>query len=631
MRVCYFGTYERDYPRNALMIAGLRQMGVSVTECHAPVWERQQDKSGAYRGMAALGLILQLLWAYIKLTYNYLRTPAHDVVIVGYIGQFDMLFAWFLTRLGGVPLLFNPLVSLYDTFCDDRSLVKPTSLTGRLLWWLDYLSCQAAELVFLDTEQHRDYFVRTFGLHKDKFFVVPVGADDRIFQLRPLAEKEPNEPIEVLFVGKLIPLHGIETILQAAAQLRHKAIHFTIVGSGQQAREIERLIRELQLDNVTRIDWVEYARLGEQYAKADLCLGIFGASDKAQRVIPNKVYQALAVGRPVITADSPAIRTLLTVDEQIIVCSPANPDALANQIAHLAANPSLRQRLARQSHALFERQFSIQAIGATTYKALTQILPGFEPENQMDWGDQPAFYGPRHRFRVNYLLSAIQHYAPGDKILDAACGAGNLARHLAAEGYDVYGVDLSNKFLKYLSKQQVAGRLTLLQGDITKLPFDDNQLDGIVAGEVLEHLEDDGAVLRECWRVLREGGVCVISVPAEPSQWDWHDNWAGHVRRYRREELTHKLEREGFTMLKLHHFGFPFVRAFHRYLYLPRYRRNLRTHAGKLDQLTVAGWRYQLASTVLLGLFQLDNLFNRWPLGIGLIAVAKKPAPKTKR
>src|SRR4051812_20175698 len=105
MRVCYFGTYERDYPRNALLIEGLRQSGLTVSECHAPVWERQRDKSGLYRGMGALLTMLLLLLAYLRLTIRYLRSPAHDVVIVGYIGQFDMPLAWLLTRLRGVPLV----------------------------------------------------------------------------------------------------------------------------------------------------------------------------------------------------------------------------------------------------------------------------------------------------------------------------------------------------------------------------------------------------------------------------------------------------------------------------------------------------------------------------------------------
>jgi hypothetical protein len=124
---------------------------------------------------------------------------------------------------------------------------------------------------------------------------------------------------------------------------------------------------------------------------------------------------------------------------------------------------------------------------------------------------------------------------------------------------------------------------------------------------------------------LRAGGICALSVPAEPGQWDWHDNWAGHLRRYRREELRRALEEAQFDVLSIHHFGFPFARAFHRYAYLPQYRRKLRACGGRLDQLKVSGrWSGALSGSIHAA-FQLDNFFNGLPWGIGLIAVARKP------
>lgn len=375
MRVCYFGTYEREYPRNALVIAGLRQAGVTVWECHEPVWERQHDKSGAYRGLAALAMLLRLLQAYLRLIVRYWRTPVHDVVIVGYIGQFDLLLAWILTRLRKVSLVFNPLVSLYDTFCDDRGLVKAGSLTGRAFWLLDYLACRLADLVVLDTAQQVDYFASTFRLPA-KFRVLPVGADDHLFQAQPLRQRQADEPCEVLFVGKLIPLHGCETILQAAALLRDQPVHFTIVGSGQQHALVQRLVAELGLTHVTLIDWIEYHLLPDCYAQADLCLGIFGASSKAARVIPNKVFQALAMGRPVLTADSPALRSELRPGEEVWVCRPADAADLARQIITLAGDAPLRQRLAEMGSQAFQQRYSVYAIGAGMRDYLLTYVSG---------------------------------------------------------------------------------------------------------------------------------------------------------------------------------------------------------------------------------------------------------------
>lgn len=625
MRVCYFGTYERDYPRNAILIEGLREAGVVVYECHVPVGERWRDKSGVCRGWSALALMLRLLAAYGRLIVRYWKVPTHDLMIVGYVGQFDMPLAWLLSRLRAVPLVFNPLVSLYDTFCQDRRLLRPGSATARLLWLLDRLACQAADLVLLDTAPHIDYFVREFRLPASKFRAVPVGADDRLFARQPPRPRRDGGPFEVLFIGKLIPLHGCETILRAAARLREHPIHFTIIGSGQQSALVRRLATEWGLTNVTLIDWFDYQRLPEYYARADLCLGIFGDSAKASRVVPNKVFQALAVGRPVLSGDSPALRAMFDPGMEVWVCRLSDAEDLARQLLLLAGDASLCLRLATRGHEAFQKRYGLRTIASLALACLSELIPGFAPGDRMTWGAQPEFYGPRHRFRENYLLQAIRRHATGRTLIDAACGAGTLARRLADDGYTVLGVDLSRDFLRYIHERRTNPRLHLIQGDIARLPCGSDQIDGIIAGEVLEHLRDDGAALREFRRVLRPGGICVISVPADPDQWDWHDDWAGHLRRYRRGDLYNIIERSGLKVICAHYFGFPLVRAFHRHVYLPRYRRLLRTSEGKLNRLsTKHGWQ-RLAIIALLIVFQFDNLFNRLPRGIGLIAIAQKP------
>ena len=111
------------------------------------------------------------------------------------------------------------------------------------------------------------------------------------------------EPFTALFVGKLIPLHGIETVLEAARLAPE--VRFRVIGSGQ----LEHVLAA-RPPNVDWVPWVEYSALPEQLRRCGCALGIFGTSEKAQRVIPNKVFQALACGAPVITADTPAIREL---------------------------------------------------------------------------------------------------------------------------------------------------------------------------------------------------------------------------------------------------------------------------------------------------------------------------------
>jgi SAM-dependent methyltransferase len=310
---------------------------------------------------------------------------------------------------------------------------------------------------------------------------------------------------------------------------------------------------------------------------------------------------------------------------ELLTCAPADAEALAGQIRRLVTDDTLRQSLAEQGYAAFTSRGSVAAVAQQTLDALAFLLPGIRSEDQMEWGAQPGFFGPRHRFREDYLYRAVCRYSPGKLILDVACGAGTLARRLAAQGYQTIGADLSADFVRYIQQHNSPPLVHVLQGNIFDLPTPSNQFDSIIAGEVLEHLVDDQSALNELHRVLRPGGVCIISVPADPQQWDWHDNWAGHVRRYTREAMAERLTGVGFQVYEIHYFGFPFVRMFHRYIYLPRYRRTLRTYASQLNKIPVGGIHFRLAHALLLKLFQFDNLFNRFPLGIGLIAVAKKP------
>ena len=329
-RVCFFGTYERDYPRNRTLAEGLKRAGWQVLECHVPLWEKERDKTGRYLGPISLILrAVELKLACLRLLFKYVFTVGrYDVMLVGYIGHFDMPLAWLLTRFPRRPLVFSPLISLYDTLVDDRRSIADGTLMSRFLRWLDRQTCAKADLVLLDTEAHIDYFVEEFNLPRKRFAQIFVGA------VEPDAPEEVNgkgvngsahavdtpavgthsgdAPFRVLFVGKFIPLHGLPFMLEAANRLKDVPdIEFHFVGSGQLTDEIHETARRLNLENVRFTDWIPYEQLHRFLQGWGVCLGIFGTSDKAVRVIPGKVFVALSAGKAVITADSPAIRELL--------------------------------------------------------------------------------------------------------------------------------------------------------------------------------------------------------------------------------------------------------------------------------------------------------------------------------
>src|SRR5436190_5304965 len=165
LRVCYFGTYERGYPRNAQVISCLRAAGVEVLELHEPVWEDVEQKWAAGPAAAA-----RLARAQARLLRR--RAPAADVVLVGYPGHLDLAAARRAAR--GQPVVFNPLVSLRDTFVEDRGRFRRGSSAARALLALDRYALRAAALVVADTAAHARFLAGVAG--HERLAVCFVGA-----------------------------------------------------------------------------------------------------------------------------------------------------------------------------------------------------------------------------------------------------------------------------------------------------------------------------------------------------------------------------------------------------------------------------------------------------------------------
>jgi glycosyltransferase involved in cell wall biosynthesis len=376
VKICYFGTYEREYPRNRVVIDALRTAGVEVVECHVPVWELTRHKTGRFfQPLSLMALAGRILSGYLRLAAHFVKLAGTvDLVVVGYIGQLDVLLARLLMALRGpTKLIFNPLVSLYDTLIDDRRLFAPRSLPARLLFALDRRSFRRSDGILLDTNVHIDYISDKFSIDRGRFARLFVGADQSIFAPRP---EEPWElPFTVLFVGKFIPLHGLDHIIRAASLLQDDPeIRFRIVGRGQLYDDIMSLCRRLQVDNIDFIDWIPYQELPREMARAHVCLGIFSQGGKTARVIPNKVFQGLAVGLPVITGDTPASRELLTGGRDAVLVPVGQPAELARAIRSLKNDPRRRQEIASGGLALFQRQCHREVLGRQLRSLFQRVL-----------------------------------------------------------------------------------------------------------------------------------------------------------------------------------------------------------------------------------------------------------------
>jgi glycosyltransferase involved in cell wall biosynthesis len=354
LTVAHFGHYDPAYARNRILAKALRRAGASVLEI-----------GDSRRFLARTPRLARAGWA---------ANP--DMFLVGFPAHSDVATAKLLSLRRRVPVLFDALVSLWETNVLDRQIVSPRGLAQYRLRLTDRVACSLADAILLDTNSHIEWFRSALGIPAGKLHRIWVGADDEL--MTPCHASHADDRFTVFFYGSFIPLHGIEHILGAARSLQEQdaEIRFVLCGSGQTLAAMRRLAGSWKLLNVEFLDRRPVPELRRLICESDVCLGIFGTSPKARSVIPNKVFDALACGRPVITGDTPAAHESFTHGKHVLLCPAGNAGALADAIATLKADPGARNRIAVAGHELFKRRFSIDAIADDVARVILDVLDG---------------------------------------------------------------------------------------------------------------------------------------------------------------------------------------------------------------------------------------------------------------
>ena len=170
-----------------------------------------------------------------------------------------------------------------------------------------------------------------------------------------------------------------------------------------------------------------------------------------------------------------------------------------------------------------------------------QNAPAIVLEEDKHW-----WFATRTKSLLNILDRFVPPNQPGRRVLDVGCGAGNMFHHLARYG-DVEGIDNNPKPLVIARERGY----TVQQGVGQKMPYEDERFDLVAALDVVEHVEDDLALLKECHRVCKPGGFIISTVPAFQWLWSHNDEINGHQRRYTRPEFSERLEQAGFSPRRL--------------------------------------------------------------------------------
>ncbi len=342
------------------LIASLKDVSVSTTI-------HNLDSTGHFSNLSNKNLLKKAFlagkfcWQTLSVFIRSMFNKAPNIYIC-YPGVFLALLYSFVPRSRRPVIFFDAFISLYDTAINDRKLYSPTSLPARILYRLEARAFEVADKIITDTEENAAFYASLFAQSKDKFNAIQLCIPPLE---HPPRERSANSSFSCLFIGSLVPLHGIGLILETIALLSDQSqIRFKIIGDGQDGKQVEEFLNRQHLP---QLSWdrgfYPTAYLQEEIAKADLCLGIFGESEKAGRVIPYKIYYYAAMSKAFITRSTPCFERInKTLSEPLMLVSGQDPEELAKLIVQLAKEPKLIEQQTRLSREFHMKHLSQTAI-----------------------------------------------------------------------------------------------------------------------------------------------------------------------------------------------------------------------------------------------------------------------------
>lgn len=511
------------------------------------------------------------------------------------------------TKLGLAPLTGNTV----------QSLIRDKQLK-------EY---HEADHIMVPSEFSRRTFTER-GFSESKVLKNPYGID--VSRFHPSISKTflENGTLRVLTVSPLSVQKGTHVLLEAIASLkkRGKSIHLTIIG--QTEPEFKTWLRTSNLASVIdqHIDFVANSDLLHYYQEADVfCL------PSVQEGLALVLAEAMASGLPVIATDRTGIEEIAKEEGSAIVVPASDAAALAETLSQLTD----REQLIALSEAGLQQvaDLSWDDYGARAiehYEAILGSSTGGQPKDIAhfydEYWDRDNNWTPTHSFTDEQLaLHFDDLLRPADTVLDVGCGdASNYQSWVVKQVAKLTGIDISPSGIANAKR---LGMEAQVHDFSEPFPFDDGSFDKAICIEVLEHLYDPKFCVQQIFRVLKPGGLFIMSVPnngyhrerlrslfqaeLSTSITDFSNEWKGaHIRFYNKHSISRMLEVAGFEIEDVHSNG----------------------DSSIFDALdSVGGYFTQHASTFLRkhlpGALKLSFLEDVWPslFAPHLIIWAKKP------
>jgi len=267
--------------------------------------------------------------------------------------------AWLLARLKGVPFLLE-VRDLWPAFAVAVGVLKNKTLI-RLSEWLERFLYKHADLVMVNSPGYIEH-VKARGARE--VALIPNGADPAMFDpAEDGAAFRQAQGLEDRFVVLYAGAHGLsndlDVVLDAAALLKdNPAIRIVFLGDGKEKPRLQIRAAEMGLTNVLFLPPVPKSAMAEALAASDACLAILKPIELYKTTYPNKVFDYMAAGRPVILAIDGVVRQVIEEAQAGISVTPGDPVSMAKAITDLASNPAKCRKMGKNGRLAIENKFS---------------------------------------------------------------------------------------------------------------------------------------------------------------------------------------------------------------------------------------------------------------------------------
>lgn len=295
-------------------------------------------------------VVLRLM--YIRLT----KRP--DVYLLTFRGYELLPIFWLITL--GKKRIFDEFINLVEWVVYEHKKVMEGSIAAKLIRRMYRFFLKRNKIILTDTKIHAEYSAKLMNLPLAQYMAVPVSTDEQVF--KPQQTGPAVEDFQVFYYGNMLPLHGLQYVIEAAVSLQtEKRIKFLFIGGDEATRK---LIIEAQAKGaqIEYKKWVPFDELPRIAAESQLCLGgPFGNTLQARMVVTGKTYQFLAMGLPTLVG---------VVDEETdfvdkkncLIVPQADSSAVADKIKWALSNRDNLAAIGTAGHQLYTQKFSNQVV-----------------------------------------------------------------------------------------------------------------------------------------------------------------------------------------------------------------------------------------------------------------------------